>query len=669
MKKHLLYIFITFLSSCLFFSGCAPQRAIQKEATLAPPAKTAEELEEDKKRTALFSSAEKAFARDRFDKAKELYSLYAETYKTGNLTDDAYFRLGEMALKEGETDAAVRYFEKVVSEYTGSDLFDEAKYRLALAQFKKGDFTDAIELLKSIEESSLQKDRRVAIAATIADAYLKMGDGVEAVARYVYALDLEPGEEVSLKILKRLKEVLKNSLSEDELTAVSGIHHSHGVIADYAEYYLIGRKLDAGQYEDAKAAANNLLARVVDAELKLKISDTLQTIVQRMDVNADTIGCILPLSGRFAPYGKKVLRGVQLAAGVFGSTEGTPVKLIIRDSKGNADDARRAVEELVEEEKVVAIIGPLISEVAEAAARTAQEKEVPLVALSKKSGLPDIGNYVFRNFLTNRQQTATLARYAIKELGLKRFAILYPEDAYGDELMNLFWSEVTLLGGEIVGIEGYGEGQWDFGKEIKHLVGMDKTNEKAEEEKAEQEKLRPVIDFDAVFIPDNYEKAGQIAPQLVYNDVENVRLLGTNSWHSDKLVEIGSEYVRDAVFTSGFYAESTRESTLAFASEFEAAFGSRPGTLEAMAYDATSMVVKLIKEGRSPSRVEMRDNLYSYKDYDGVTGLTSVTPSGDMDKELFVLTVKNDEIVEVERSVVEAADEALIEDAEITLIE
>jgi ABC-type branched-subunit amino acid transport system substrate-binding protein len=271
--------------------------------------------------------------------------------------------------------------------------------------------------------------------------------------------------------------------------------------------------------------------------------------------------------------------------------------------------------------------------------------------------------------LTNRQQTATLARYAIKELGLKKFVILYPKDAYGDELMNLFWSEVTLLGGEIVGIEGYGEGQYDFGKEIKHLVGMDKVNKKAEEEKAEHERLRPVIDFDAVFIPDSYEKAALIAPQLVYNDVENVRLLGTNSWHSDKLVEIGEGYVRDAVFTAGFYADSTRESTLAFASEFEAAFGSKPGTLEAMAYDATGMVVKLIKEGQSPSRVEMRDNLYSYEDYDGVTGWTSVRPSGDMDKELFVLTVKDDEIVEVERSTPEAVDEALIEEAEMTLVE
>ncbi|MBE9537140.1 MAG: penicillin-binding protein activator [Proteobacteria bacterium] len=668
MKKYLLYISITFLGLGLLFSGCTPQRTVQKKDTLAPPVIPAEGLEEGKKRTALFSSAEKAFARGSFDKAKELYARYAETYKIGNLTDDAYFRLGEISLKEGETDAAVSYFGKVVSEYVGSDLFDEAKYRLALAQFKKGDFADVIELLKSMEESPLQKDRRIAIAATIADAYLNMGDRLEAVARYVNALDLEPEKDVKLKILKRLEEVLENKLSEDELTAVSRIH-SYGVVAEYAEYYLIGRQVDAGQYDDAKMAAGELLQRLVDAELKLKTSDMLQIIVQRMDVNSDTIGCILPLSGRFAPYGKKVLQGVQLAAGVFGSADGTPIKLVIRDSKGSADDVRLAVEELVEKEKVVAIIGPLISEVAEAAAEAAQEKEVPMVALSKKSGLPDVGNYVFRNFLTNRQQTATLARYAINELGLKKFAILYPKDAYGDELMNLFWSEVTLLGGEIVGIEGYGEGQYDFGKEIKHLVGMDKANKKAEEKKAEHERLRPVIDFDAVFIPDSYEKAALIAPQLVYNDVENVRLLGTNSWHSNKLVEIGEGYVRDAVFTAGFYADSTRESTLAFASEFEAAFGSQPGTLEAMAYDATTMVVKLIKEGHSPSRVEMRDNLYSYEDYDGVTGWTSVTPSGDMDKELFVLTVKKDKIVEVERLAPEAADEAIVEDAEMTLLE
>lgn len=633
---------ILLLGCCLM--ACAPKGYVTKDES----DRIAKELEADERKIRdSFAEAEKAFNAGETDLAMEKFAVFAGKYPEADLADDAYFRMGEIFIKNDDVNSAVNSFEKVVTDYVGSDVFMEAKYRLALAYFKRGDYNDSIQSLRSLLENSLDKRRKVAVLSTIADAHLNLGKNMDALQGYEDALEEKPDEEVEKKIKKRVASIIENRLEKEELSQVPVLYRG-SYIGEYGSYALIEGMVDEGNYEEGKKEINKFLSKTDRDEMTVKGKDLLQVIVQRMEVQANTIGCILPLSGNYEAYGKKVLQGVQLAAGVFGMSEGLPINLIIKDSMGDPDEAVKAVNELVKKERVVAIVGPLISSVAEASALKAQELGVPMIALSKKFGIPETGDYVFRNFLTNKHQTKTLARYVVNKLGIKRFAILYPRDSYGEELMNLFWNDINLLGGEIVGIEGYEPGQNDFGKEIKRLVGMDKVNAREEEEKPEEERLKPIIDFEAIFIPDSYEKAGLIAPHLAYNDVEGVRLLGTNSWNSPKLMSIGEGYVEGAIFPSGFYPGSMRESTLAFNTSFESSFGGKPDILEAMAYDATMMVVDIIKSDKARSRVEMRNSLLMLETFNGATGRTTVTEAGDVDKNIFILTVKKGEIVEVE---------------------
>ena len=52
-------------------------------------------------------------------------------------------------------------------------------------------------------------------------------------------------------------------------------------------------------------------------------------------------------------------------------------------------------------------------------------------------------------------QVQHLVNVAMNTLGMKKFAILYPNDAYGVEYANLFWDAVLACGGEIRGIQAY----------------------------------------------------------------------------------------------------------------------------------------------------------------------------------------------------------------------
>ena len=91
-------------------------------------------------------------------------------------------------------------------------------------------------------------------------------------------------------------------------------------------------------------------------------------------------------------------------------------------------------------------VGPLSSAVAQSAADAAQAASVPLIALSQKDGLTQTGTWIFQAFLTPRQQVRALVRQAVS-MGIKRFAILYPDSSYGRAFSQNFQEEVAAAGG------------------------------------------------------------------------------------------------------------------------------------------------------------------------------------------------------------------------------
>jgi len=366
-------------------------------------------------------------------------------------------------------------------------------------------------------------------------------------------------------------------------------------------------------------------------------------IVAAKPVNRIAIGCVLPLTGKYASYGNQALDAVILASGVFDPGQGTPIELFIEDSKGDPATAREAVRRLANEHHVIGIVGPLGSATSLEAAGEAQELGVPIITLTQRQGITEIGEYVFRDFLTSEAQTRALVSYSSHNLGIRNFAILHPGDHYGTEMMHLFWDEVLRQGGQIRGVEAYSSDQTDFGKEIKLLTGLNFS----EEDKRSDKNPKPVVDFDALFIPDSCSVVSMIAPQLVFYDVIGVQLLGTNIWNSPELLKKDSEYLEGAVFTDCFFPNSTRPEVRNFIDHFYVACGREPGNVEALAYDATDILVKLIEEGGIETRKDLRDGISRTENYPGVTGVTSFSEGRDAQKSLHILMVVDNEIIQI----------------------
>ena len=361
-------------------------------------------------------------------------------------------------------------------------------------------------------------------------------------------------------------------------------------------------------------------------------------------VDPHAIGCILPLSGRNTAYGNRALDAVLLAAGVFNAAKKTPIRVLIEDSQSEAAVAGAAVEKLARA-GVMCILGPLGSQEALEAAKEAQRLKIPILTLTQREGITEVGDHVFRNFLTAAMQVRTVVQYAQAELGLRRFAILYPDDPYGQEMARLFREEVRRKGGEIRKEKSYKADQTDFREEIRALGGVAPVSPGMEA--VEEVPPKPNPDFEALFIPDFSYRVAMIVPQLAYYDITGIRLLGTSGWDSPELLKVDPGHLQGAVFVDGFFTDSFRPEVNDFIEAFYMAYGREPDTMEALVYDAADIAVKLLVENRSGTRDAFRKGLMQIKGYPGVSGKTSFPTSRDAEKDLFILTVKDGRIIQV----------------------
>ena len=357
------------------------------------------------------------------------------------------------------------------------------------------------------------------------------------------------------------------------------------------------------------------------------------------------IGVLLPLKGSYSRFGERALKGVLLAAEVFGSGD-TSVEVHARDVGQVPADAEDEVVKLAGNPKLMGLIGPLLSSTAPRVAKRAERERVPVITLSQKEGLPDAGPYVFRNFLTISKQAATLASYSYKILGQRNFAVLYPDNSYGREFAKFFAEEVVKLGGEVVGVKSYVEGQVDFAHELTDLFAIEVV-ERMEGRRRIRE-YTSGVEVDALLIPDNYNIIGQVAPYLAFYNIKEITLLGSSVWNSPELIKLAGEYVEGAIFVDGFYAASRNAETVEFVASFRELYGYEPGLLEAESYDAAMIFIRSLQRGWLTRR-DVRDSLTEMDEYRGVAGPISFNAEGEAQKELVVLTVEGGKIKELER--------------------
>jgi branched-chain amino acid transport system substrate-binding protein len=301
--------------------------------------------------------------------------------------------------------------------------------------------------------------------------------------------------------------------------------HPGAPLRPYLGYRAVGACLAAGRQPEAAAVVADLEAtaaasRWTGEARALLANPALATGPLRRPgpaaVQADVIGVVCPLTGRYAVLGNAFVDAALMAAAACEQETGVRFRLQVEDSAGDPVDAALAARRLVREDGCIAMLGALTSAPTVAVALVADQAGVPLVSPTATSDrVWELGAGIFQTNLTSVHETRLLAELAVRVLLKQRFAMLYPDSPDGERLAQLFRDQVETWGGEIVAAEPFPERATDFRGPI--LAVREK---------------RPEV----IFVPASVDQMALLGPQLDFHRVGSL-VMGLSSFKSERLVE------------------------------------------------------------------------------------------------------------------------------------
>ena len=568
----------------------------------------------------------------------------AQTKSSTKPEDSLLFREGEILLSRGETEKALWRFKRLMIDYPNSPLINEARFRMGVCYTQLKRPKDGIRVLTELLPTFLAPPRMIQVFTLMGDNYLELKDPFNALIWYGKGLLVQGQSNDELK--RKVVSIVDAFDTEETLSRVETLYRG-AYAGGYAKFRLA---------QMAKRRGDAALLKKIVTELEkeypgmsyLSQARELLGPSQVAEKPKYTIGVILPLSGIHQPYGTRVLQAIQLATREADAQRKTQLlSLAIRDSKGNPKETERAIEDLVIKEKVIAIIGPLLSLTVDQAAKKAQQLKVPLMTLSQKETTYGKGEFVFQNSLTPTAQVQALSTFATKERELRTFAIFYPNSAYGLHYKNLFNQEILRRGGKVLGSVAYHEEQTDFSQEIKGFFRI-KTTQDDDSRKKKGDEFKAGLTVDALFIPDTYDRVGLLLSQMAYFDITGSTFLGTNAWNDPRLISVGGAAVEGVFFVDCFLRRNSSTIITRFVEDFRKAYQREPESLEAIGYDSAKFLKDTLQSKSVVSSLQLREEISKVDNFQGVSGLKGFGENGKAIRNLSILTVKNGQIMQAE---------------------
>lgn len=304
------------------------------------------------------------------------------------------------------------------------------------------------------------------------------------------------------------------------------------------------------------------------------------------------VAILLPLTGKNAALGQSMLNAAQQA--VF-DVAGENFELMPRDTGSDDMVAATAARDAVASGAQL-LIGPVFASNIPAVLTAIQNTPVNILTLSSDTSLAAPGVFVMG--FAPKPQVERVVSYAISR-GLRHFAALIPNNAYGALVGQAFQEAVARNGGIMVDFETYDPLRHDSNDHIQVLA-----------QKRDQ--------IDAVFLPEGGNELEQISGQLSIAGFNNrlIRFLGTGLWDEPTLGQ------KNTYVIGGWYAASDPAPRQRFMKSYVAAYGQEPPRLVTLAYDATALAAVLAKRG-APYTTSELTNPNGFVGLDGIFRLTS----------------------------------------------
>jgi branched-chain amino acid transport system substrate-binding protein len=334
------------------------------------------------------------------------------------------------------------------------------------------------------------------------------------------------------------------------------------------------------------------------------------------------VGVYGDLTGQTASFGRSTKNGIELAfeeINKAGGINGKKIQTIVEDDQGRPEQAKTVISKLINQDKVVAVLGEVASTNSLAAAPVAQEAKIPMITPSSTNPkVTEVGDFISRVCFIDPFQGSVMAKFAAKSLNAKTAAILGDVNSdYSKGLTQFFEEEFTKLGGKVVAKEAYTQTDPDFKGQLTKIRD-----------------LKP----DVLYIPGYYGQVGIIAKQARELGM-NMPLLGGDGWDSPDLWKLGGESLKNAYISNHYAAENPAPEIQNFVKAYKEKFGEVPDSLAALAYDAAKVLADAIKRAGGTDSAKLKDAINSTKEFAGVTGSITLDDKRNAVKPAVVLSL------------------------------
>ena len=533
----------------------------------------------------------------------------------------------------------------VLAAGLATTLFAQDEIAQAKSLIQNGRCAEAVAPLQKLYKSSFRKPAGEKAAVMLAECYMrdhKRDEALKLSSRFLeyyvnsaYRERMElanaivmaergnvyEGVESMLRILaytknpaakSRTKDVAIQTIAASLLTAdqLQALLEKYPVDKDVIGWLQlqIGRECqNSRRYRAARYWYKKVLAGGVAENLSNTAERGLESL-EGQGAGMPTVLVLAPLSGDFAEFGAAAIQGVILAhekAGLQGK-----VNLRVADTRADAAQALLRTQQAVNQDSVVAVIGPIMSAPAATVAAWlgSNFQNIPMLTpTATDDGIAKMGPNIFQVNITMDNLAKSIADFATKCLSIREFAVLSPLGGYGASMSQSFTQAVERRGGSVVAFRNYEEGRPDY-KTVFSLL----RDVRFKQLNRRQNIARGAADLDAVnakerraymqdstfnipgiFIPaTNPGDAGLMAGQVAFNKISGV-LLGASGWYGRELLIQGKRQVDSSYFSvPAMDMDGNNENLKKFVSEFKERWGDEPGEdkVSGLSYDAANIV-------------------------------------------------------------------------------
>ncbi|KZE84431.1 ABC transporter substrate-binding protein [Paenibacillus elgii] len=338
--------------------------------------------------------------------------------------------------------------------------------------------------------------------------------------------------------------------------------------------------------------------------------------------DAIKIGWFGPLTGPTATDGTHSRDAAMLAVEQYnasGGINGKKVELVAEDDQGKPEEAIKAVQKLVNNDKVTALVGGAYSGPTKTAAAKVQELKVPMVvAYAVHPDATKGGDYVNRVIYTGPVQGRAMAEYAVNDLKKKNIAVLYVDNDYGKSIYTSFKENVEKLGAKIAIDRPHKMGDKDFSSV---LTAVKATNP------------------DALYVVAYYNEAAAIVKQAKESGI-NAQLLGVDGFDSPKYLELGKSNTEGSTFTTSFYTTDNRPVVQKFVKAWHDKYKGEPDMLSSQSYDAAMVILEAMKKAGT-DKEKLKQAINETSELEGTSGQIRFRTDHEVMKPVIFMTVKD----------------------------